>query len=839
MFPIDDPVQVFAIVMTIVLIAPLVFERFKIPGIIGLIVAGILIGPYTFNILQREGPLELLGEVGLLYIMFIAGLEIDLNQFMRQRSHSLVFGGLTFFIPLILGTAMGWFTLGMTLPAAVLLATMFSSHTLMTYPIASRLGLAKVRSVTTGIGGTLLTDTAALLVLAVIAGMKGGVIDAWFWIRMLTLMTVYMAGVFVVLPRVARWFFRSVNPDGATEYMFVLTAVFLCSWLAHVAGLEPIIGAFLAGLLLNRFIPERSVLMNRTQFIGNSLFIPFFLVTVGMLVNLRLLIAGFEVWKFALAMLACAIVSKWIAAVLTRIFLGYHRHEGHLIFGLSVNQAAATLAAVMVGYRLEIFGESVLTGTIFMIMGTCFLGPWITQNAARRVALMAEREPYNPAAAPHRILVPLANPETAHILMSLACMLRSRQSNEPVYPLTAILEGGDSEARVATGEKLLGHAVVDAIAANVPVVPVTRIDVNVASAILNAMRDYRISTMIVGWNGENVSRQRVFGRILDTLVEQSHQMIIIARADSPLNTTKRLVMALPPLAERHVGLETGLRTMKVLAQQIGARLVLVSTRETLENIGPIVGQGSPQIDVETLTLHAWDSLPAFLKNHLREGDLTALMGVRKGRLAWQPALDRLPARFNRELPGHDFLVFYLPETRFDEEYGTASPGSGSTAAHLMPPERTRLDLEGCSLDESVRLLLQGTLGRMPGAMERLTQRLVTIGREEPVELAPGAVLLHTHTADVAAPAVHLAVNRSGFDIPQTTVPPKVLLLLLSPRNQPPALHLQMLAMIARWVRRPNAVEAICEARDYNDLPPLNPARPATPSGRTSAAKPGP
>ncbi len=827
MFPIDDPVQVFAIVMAIVLVAPLVFERLRVPGIIGLIVAGILIGPYTFNILQREGPLELLGEVGLLYIMFVAGLEIDLNQFMRQRSHSLVFGMLTFFVPLILGTAMGWYVLDMRLPAAVLLATMFSSHTLMTYPIASRLGLAKVRSVTTGVGGTLLTDTAALLVLAVIAGMTVGEIDGWFWTRMLTLMTVYMLGVFWMLPRLTRWFFRYVDPDGATEYMFVLTAVFLCSWLAHVAGLEPIIGAFLAGLLLNRFVPERSVLMNRIQFVGNSLFIPFFLVTVGMLVNLRLLIAGFEVWKFALAMLACAIVAKWIAAVFTRMILRYHRYEGHLIFGLSVNQAAATLAAVMVGYRLEIFDESILTGTIFMIMGTCFLGPWVTQSAARRVALMAEREPYNPGDAPQRILVPLANPETAPILMSLACMLRSSQSKEPVYPLTAILEGGDTEARVAAGEKLLGNALVSAIAANVPVVPVTRVDINVASAILSAIRDYRISTVIVGWNGENSSRQRIFGRVLDTLVELSRQMVIVARADSPLNTTQRVIMALPPLAERHVGLETGLHTVKILAHQIGAQLVVVSTPETLDNIQPVLERSHPKLDVETMTLRSWNSLPSFLKNHLREGDLTVMMGVRKGRLAWQPALDRLPSRFCQELHGHDFLVFYLPESRLDEEYGTPLPLSGSITAHLLPPERTRLDLDGRTLEETVRTLLQGTFASMPDALERLTQRLVVIGREEPVELTAGAVLLHTHTADVAAPAVHLAVNRSGFDVPQTTQPPKVLLLLLSPRNQPPSLHLQMLAMIARWVRRPKAIETICRARDFNDLPPLTSSLPQT------------
>ncbi len=820
MLPINDPVQVFATVLAIVLIAPLVFERLRIPGIIGLIVAGILIGPYALNVLQREGPLELLGEVGLLYIMFVAGLEIDLNQFARQRSHSVVFGAFTFFIPLFLGTALGWYYLGMPLHASVLLATMFSSHTLVTYPIASRLGLSKEPAVTTTIGGTLITDTAALLVLAVIAGMTVGVIDAWFWVRMLTSMTVYVLGVFILLPRIGRWFFHRIGSEGTTEYIFVLTAVFLCAWLAHVAGLEPIIGAFLAGLLLNRYIPERSVLMNRIQFVGDSLFIPFFLITVGMLVDLRLLIVGVDAWRFAISMLGCAILAKWLAAMFTRWILKYNLQEANLVFGLSVNQAAATLAAVMVGYRLELFDEAILTGTIFMIMGTCFLGPWVTEAAARRVALGAERKPYDPAGAPQRIMVPLANPETANRLMSLACMLRPGNSREPVYPLTAIVEGDDTEARVAEGEKLLGKALVDAIAANVPVVPVTRVDINVPSAILSAMRDYRISMVITGWDGKKTSRQRIYGRVLDDLLEKSRQMLVVASFEAPLNTTKRVLLVLPPLAERHVGLETELHTVKTMAQQLGADLTVVTTSDALTIILPVLEKTRPQMRVETNAIDQWSSLIPFLKRTLREGDLTVMMSVRKGQLAWQPALDRLPALLHKDLPVRDFLVLYPPESRQDTQRDAPVPIPAPVVAQLLPPERTRLDFDDTSFQDAIRMLLQESLGSGTAALERLTQRLIVIGREEPVELAPGAVLLHTHTADVAVPAVHLGVNHSGFDIPHTTQTPKILLLLLSPRNQPPEIHLQMLAMIARWIRRPQAIETICAADQFADLPPM-------------------
>ncbi len=822
MLPIHDPVLIFALVMTLVLVAPLLFERLQVPGIIGLIVAGILVGPHALGILERDATMELLGTVGLLYIMFVAGLEIDLNQFARQRSHSLVFGALTFLIPLGIGTLMGRLALAMALPTAVLLASMFSSHTLVTYPIASRLGLSKVRAVTTAIGGTIITDTAALLVLAVIAGMTRGTVDAGFWIRMLSLMTVYVVGVFLLLPRVGRWFFRHLDPDGVTEYIFVLAAVFICAWLAHVAGLEPIIGAFLAGLVLNRLIPERSTLMNRIQFIGNALFIPFFLITVGMLVNLRLLLSGLEVWKVSVAMLICALLTKWLAAAAARIVLRYDRAEGHLIFGLSVNQAAATLAAVLVGHDLGLFNDAVLTGTIFMILGTCFVGPWVTAMAARRVALMTAQKPYNPADAPQRIMVPLVNPEAASGLMNLACLLRTPNSVEPVYPLTVIMEGDgtETEARVAAGEKLLGHALMQAIAVDVPATAVTRVDAHVPSAVLRAMRDYRISTVIAGWDGRSTSSQRIFGRVLDAIIEQSRQMIMVARIEAPLNTTRRVMLVLPPLAERHVGLELGVHAVKVLAQQLGARLGVAATPVTLAKVMPMIDAMQPRPACESLPVQPWNSMAAFLARQIQDGDLTILMGARKGRLTWQPALDRLPAQFMRALPKRDFITLYLPEFRPDEEYGLPGPVVEAGLAKLLPPERVRLDLDGCSFEDAVDGLLQGCFDLTPEVMERLTRRLITIGREEPVELAPGAVLVHAHTADVAVPAICLGVNRAGFDLPQLTQPPCILFLLISPSDQSPERHLQMLAMIARWARRPDAVATICRATTYADLPPL-------------------
>jgi len=287
--PLKNPVVIFSLVLFIILFAPIVLSRFKIPHIIGLILAGIIIGPYGLNLLLRDSSIVLFGTVGLQYIMFSAGLEIDLEEFRRNRFKSLVFGLYTFLLPMLLGTPVAYYLLGFSFPSALLLAGMFASHTLLAYPIASRYGIARIRSVTLTIGGTIITDILALLVLAAVTGMTRGDISVGFWLKLAVGTLIFGAIVFFLFPLVANWFFKNFE-DNVAQYIFVLAMVFLGAFLAEVAGLEAIVGAFLAGLALNRFIPHSSALMNRIDFVGNAFFIPFFLISVGMLVDFRVLI---------------------------------------------------------------------------------------------------------------------------------------------------------------------------------------------------------------------------------------------------------------------------------------------------------------------------------------------------------------------------------------------------------------------------------------------------------------------------------------------------------------------------------------------------------------------
>jgi Kef-type K+ transport system membrane component KefB len=329
-------------------LSPILLRKLNIPGIIGLIIAGVVIGPYGLNILEKNSAIDLFSTIGLLYIMFIAGLELDMNEFKSNRNKSLLFGFFTFIIPLGIGFPVCFYLLGYDFNASFLTASMFATHTLVAYPIVSKLGVSKNQAVAITVGGTILTDTAVLIILAVIMGNSQGNLNSEFWIRLGVSLAIFSAIMFLIIPRIAKWFFRKLESEKHSHYIFVLSMVFLAAFLAEVAGVEPIIGAFVAGLALNKLIPHSSALMNRIEFIGNSLFIPFFLISVGMLVDISVILSGPTALIVAGTLSVVALFGKWFAALFTQLIFKYSKAQRQLIFGLSSAHAAATLAVIVI-----------------------------------------------------------------------------------------------------------------------------------------------------------------------------------------------------------------------------------------------------------------------------------------------------------------------------------------------------------------------------------------------------------------------------------------------------------------------------------------------------------
>lgn len=394
--PLKNPVVIFSLVLFIILFAPILFQKIKVPHIIGLILAGVLVGPYALNLLRRDSSIVLFGTVGLLYIMFLAGLEIDLAEFRRNKMRILVFGMLTFLFPLIIGTVASYYVLGYGFLSSLLLASMFSTHTLVSYPLLSKYGVIRNQAVSMTVGGTMITDILALLILAGIAGLTKESASTAFWLQLTLSTGVFVAIVFALFPFVIKWFFKHFE-DGVSQYIFVLATVFLASFLAEAAGVEAIIGAFFSGLVLNKFVPHDSPLMARIDFVGNAIFIPFFLISVGMLVDVTVLVKGWAALKVAGVIISVALLTKYLAAWLTQKIFNLEPVEGKLIFGLSTSHAAATLAIILVGYNIitgetasgepiRLLNEDVLNGTILLILVSCGVSSFVVEAAAKQMA---------------------------------------------------------------------------------------------------------------------------------------------------------------------------------------------------------------------------------------------------------------------------------------------------------------------------------------------------------------------------------------------------------------------------------------------------------------------
>jgi Kef-type K+ transport system membrane component KefB/nucleotide-binding universal stress UspA family protein len=656
-FPVKDPVVVFTIVLLVLFLAPIVLQRLRIPGLIGIILAGTALGPTGFHVLERSFAIELFGTVGLLYIMFQAGLEIDLNDFKKNRNKSLTFGLLSFIIPQGLGTLGGIYLLNLSVPSAILLASMFASHTLIAFPIISRLDLMKNQAVTITLGGTLIVNILALLVLAAIAGGARGEADTEFWIRLLLSSAVFVFLVMWVGPRVIRWFFRNVESEGVSQYTFVLFFVFAASFGAKLAGIEAIIGAFLAGLALNRLIPPTSSLMNRIGFVGNTLFIPFFLINVGMLADLSILFRGKEALLIVGTVVGMVIFLKWLPAKITTWIYKYRKEEGSIIFGLSVAQAASTLAAALVGYELGLVNDNILNGIIMMILVTCLMSSVVVERAGKKLAVIEKHKTPDMGELPDRILAPISNPDSMNPLIELAIMIKKPKSAEPIYPLSVIPDDGMTGNRILTLQRDLEKAKKLASASDIVLQPITRVDLHPGGGIVRAAKELMANKIVIGWHGKYNPKDYLFGTVLDYLLEHTSQMILVTNLKYPLSTTRRLVIVVPENAELEPGFSEWLNTLRALAAQAKGLARFKGAPAALSKIEEALSKGKPAIESTFESIDNWDDLQTVC-DKIDSDDLYIFISAREATISHHPYMTRVPRYLSRHFQDVNFIVLY-------------------------------------------------------------------------------------------------------------------------------------------------------------------------------------
>lgn len=797
MLPVTDYTLFFTIVILVILVAPLLAAKTKVPDLVLILLAGAALGPTGFGVLERNMAIRLFGEVGLIYIMFLAGLEIDLYQFSKTRRGSIGFGLLTFAVPQALGTFAGREILGLSWTASLLIGSMFASHTLLSYPVASRLGIHRTEPVTVTVGATIITDTLALLVLALVADAAQGIplglaLGAEIALGMAALTFVALW----VIPRMARWFFQNVTESGGTQFLFVLGTACACGYLAHFARLHPIIGAFLAGAAFNRLIPEHSPLMNRVQFVGHSLFIPFFLLSVGMLVDYRALLAGPEAWLTIGVMVGTVILGKYAAAAAGAAWLGCGRDGRNVMFGLSVVQAAATLAAALVGFELKILDHAALNGAIAMILVTCPLGSWLVDRSGRRMALGLLAQPAGPAVE-QRLLLSVANPASAARLMDLAFLLRDPATPGAIYPITIVREETDLDESVARGEKLLAQCMAQAASADVNVVPSVRVDLNPSDGIARAAAEVRATQVLVGWGGELTAGARLFGTVNRNLADHCPSRLLLCRILRPLNTTRVLHLPVPPLAELRGDFRLMLREVKLLAKQVGATLHVHQAGPSSAQVQAWVKETPPGCPTRFFRAETWAEARAELQKQVHPDDLILLPQERRNTALWTPTLDRLPNLLASEHPENNLIVAYPALANTTSSGTMAVPDRDAVRLAAFRP----VDLpDGLNGAEAIRRLVQEGLSSDPDMVAAAEPLLLSVAERNPVELSPGIVLLHAHCGKHASAEVLIGKGLVDWDYPEPAVTPRLLVVLLSPKGMPPAVHLRTLADLARRFR---------------------------------------
>ncbi len=665
--PFKNPVIIFSLVLFIILFAPILFNKIKIPHIIGLIVAGVMIGPYGFNLLRRDSSIVLFGTVGLLYIMFIAALEIDIAEFKKNKFKVGVFGLYTFLIPFVLGTLACYYILGYALPSSILLASMFSTHTLVSYPIASRYGVSRNRAVTVTVGGTMITDILALLILAVITGMTKGEIGPTFWLRLSISFVVFAAIVFLVFPIITRWFFKRFD-DSVSQYIFVLALVFLGSFLAEAAGVEAIIGAFLSGLALNRFIPHSSSLMNRIDFVGNAIFIPFFLIGVGMLVDVSVLFKGFGALKVAAVIIVVAIITKYVAAWLTQKAFKLSNDERSMIFGLSSSHAAATLAIILVGYNIiigetatgepiRLLNEDVLNGTILLILVSCTVSSFVVEKASRNLALQEEAMPENEEdKGNEKILISLAYPETVVDLVDFGLMLKSKNDHTPVYALNVVAEN-ENERKPSEGRKMLDKAVKHAVAADHTLIPITRFDYNISNGIVYTIKEHQFTDVVIGLHNRAGAGDEFFGPTADKILRRTHETVFIYKAAQPFNTLKRMVVLVPFNAELEPGFMHWFNKLYTCSKETGLPLTFYAHPDSIRHLQEANQYKAAPLKMTYNEFTNWDDFLIFSRE-VRANDLFIIITSRRGHVSYHSQLDKLPYHLSRYFEKNSFILLY-------------------------------------------------------------------------------------------------------------------------------------------------------------------------------------
>ena len=662
--PITDPTFIFFVVLMIILFAPIVMSKLRIPHIIGMVLAGIAIGQYGFNILVRDNSFELFGRVGLYYIMFLAGLEMDMEGVKKHSRRFLLFGLLTCFVPLILTYAMSVTILDYSSSASFLLGCIMASNTLIAYPIVGRYGLQKHQSVALSVGSSMISLFMALVMLAAISGSFSKDSGWLFWVLFVVKFAAFCVGSVVLIPKLTRYFLRRYS-DAVMQYTFVMAVMFLSAALSSLIGIEGVFGAFYSGLILNRYIPRVSPLMNRIEFIGNALFIPYFLIGVGMLINLGTLFSSMQMVWIVLLIVFFGTFGKAVAAYICSLLFRLSKADGHMMFGLTSAHAAGAIAMVMVGIRLEVapgeylVSDDMLNGIIMMILFTCIISTMMTEHAAKKIIIQEKTHLQGdvPKDDDEKILLCVKYPEIAPHLLYMSMFMRNQRLSRDLVALNVVYDDERSNAAREEAIRLLEQLQHTASASEVKVQTQVRLATNIANGIKHAFREFGCSEIVMGMHVHTDINPRFWGEFIQSLYNGLNRQILLVRFVQPMTTLRRIRVAVPSRAEFEPGFHRWLERLSRLAGQLDCRIQFHGRNESLMLIKEYINNRHPNVRAEYTYMAHWNELPQ-LAAGIADDHLFVVVTARKGTISYKTALERLPDELQKHFSGKNLMIIF-------------------------------------------------------------------------------------------------------------------------------------------------------------------------------------
>ena len=662
-FPISNPTLIFFVVLCIILFAPIIMGKLRIPHIVGMVLAGVIVGEYGLNILERDDSFELFGKVGMYYIMFLAGLEMDMESMRKSKNHFIIFGLLTALVPFVITYFIALWLMGYTHPAAFLLGCIMASNTLVAYPIVCRYGLQQHPASALSVGSTMIALTISLTAIAALAAKFTGGGGVGFWLVFIIKITVFCLVLILLIPRATRWFLHRYS-DAVMQFIFVLAVMFLSAAMAELANLEGILGAFLSGLILNRYIPSLSPLMNRIEFIGNALFIPYFLIGVGMLINMHVLFQGGSIVWVVLFMVFVGTFGKALAAYLACLQFRLPLSSGHLMCGLTTAHAAGAIAMVMVGMRLEtapgvfLVNDEMLNGVVIMILFTCIISSVITERASKHIVLSDSARPNTSKSQDdEKILIPVKYPELAEGLLNVAVMMRNAKLNRGLVALNIVYDDHNRQENQERGRQLLDNLVKIASGYDVRMQTQVRIAANIANGIKHAFKEYDASEIIMGLHIHKEISPKFWGEFAQSLYNGLNRQIIFVRLKQPLNTLRCIKVAVPSRAEFEAGFIRWLERLLRLAGNLDCRILFYARHDCNELIADYVRALHPSVRSEYETMEHWNELPN-LASRMNDDHLMVFVTSRKGNISYKTAFEKLPKEIEHFYAGKSLMIVF-------------------------------------------------------------------------------------------------------------------------------------------------------------------------------------